>query len=101
MKQPASLPRGTLVMICDMINKECFPSTIQSPRAEPNSYDVTLDMGVNYRCSHQHMKTYLPTLPNLKKNDNELQNGEIQSQPTSEAQCHHTKKPVQRYLEEM
>ena len=82
MKQPAPLPRGTPVMICDMINKEWFPSTIQSPRAEPNSYDVTLVMGGNYRCSHQNLK---PTLTNFKETDNELQKGEIQSQPTSEA----------------
>ena len=100
-KQPAPLPKGTPVMIHDMINKEWFPGTIQSPRAEPNSYDVTSDMGVNYRHSHQHLKPYLPTLPNLEENDNELQNGEIQSPPTSEVRPHHTKKPVHRYIEEM
>ena len=71
MKQPASLPKGAPVMIHDTINKKWFAGTIKSQRTEPNSYDVTPSKGLTYRHSHQHLKPYIPRLPNLNENEND------------------------------
>ena len=101
-RQPAPLPKGTPVMVCNTNTKTWFPATIRSPRSEPNSYDIVSSEGITYRRSWHHLKPYLPRLPKHDKEDNtSTQEGENQSQTTSEAQPHHSRKPVHRYIEEM
>ena len=78
------------------------------PRAEPNSYDVTLSEDVTHGHSCQHLKPYILQIPAVFENgndqskvQNEVEDGEVKSQPTIEAYPHHMKKAVHRYIEEM
>ena len=85
-RQPAPLPKGTPVMVHNTNTKTWFPATIRSPHSEANSYDVVSSEGITYRCSQHHLKLYLPRLPKHDKEDNtSTQEGENQSQTTSEA----------------
>ena len=94
-------------MVHDTINNKWFPAKIKSPRAEPNSYDITTSEGVTYRHSCHHPKPCIPRLPSLNENDHnqnevqhEVQDSENKSQPITEGCPHHSKKPVHRYIKE-
>ena len=91
-RQPAPLPKGMPVMVCNTNTKTWFPATIRSPCSEPNSYNVVSSEGT----------TYLPRLPKHDKEDDiSNQEGENQSQTTNKPWPHHSRKPVHRYIEEM